>query len=273
MTIRPEQHASVASSRFRRARPLGLERVDQSAWPRGLPVLFCTLGGAVSGDIHYVVQECVNERVSECAEEVGRPCGIQLVVGQTWVRYLEEDPGEFDGEKFIATRDAARVKREIDGLVQHNGGASFDGALLVVGKSSGGALAWNTFRLHWPDIAAKFRRYAAVLVDPHGAVLRDGRGGPYCHRQDLWWPDGWEEDQRVFRVYNIFQHNGDSEGYRHRGAIENIKYDLTGASFPDRRVWENKQLHDGDVNHMNITRQPRTREMIKDAFRFAHRGW
>ncbi len=148
-------------------------------------VVVISLGGSSSTDIHTVVEECAREY------------GYILTLDENWLR------DEGDG---VASRgDAERIRDSINTLVSRNGGDKSNLSLLVVGKSAGGVLAWNTFKRHYGDID-DFHRAALVMVDPHGSVTFDGEWGTYCARQNLWWPGDWSSDTDVFRVYNIYQH-------------------------------------------------------------------
>lgn len=88
-----------------------------------------------------------------------------------------------------------------------------------------------------------------VLVDPHGSVSKDKNVGPYCKRQNLYWPDSFSKDTNFFRVYNIYQH---SNG-------------LTGANFPSEYVFKNIKLSGSDVSHDNIPSKTETKDLIREA--------
>lgn len=198
-------------------------------------VIYITIGGSSSTDIHDVVKEC--------AEGYGLP----LIEDENW----KED----EGDGLSGNYDARRVRNKINDLVSRNGGDKSNLSLLVVGKSAGGVLAWNTFKRHYSDID-DFHRIALVLVDPHGAVRDDERGGPYTDHRNLWWPDDWSEDQDALRVYHIYQH-------------EDWPY---GADFPDSRVFESVQLSGSGIDHDEITGHSRTRELITEAMEFTFVG-
>ena len=155
-----------------------------------------SLGGASSTDVHDVVEQC--------AEAYGYP----LTPGVNWSRSRGDTRADND--------DAARIRDKINVLTSRNGGDKRLLSLLVVGKSAGGVLAWNTFKRHFTRQISSFHRAALVMVDPHGSVWDDGRVGPYCDSQDLWWSSDWPSNPDTFRVYNIFQHRDT----------------LTGADFP-----------------------------------------
>jgi hypothetical protein len=194
-----------------------------------------SLGGSSSTDIHTVVEEC--------AREYGYP----LVLDENWL--------QDKGDGVAGNSDAERIRDEINTLTSGNGGDKSNLALLVVGKSAGGVLAWNTFKRHYGDID-DFHRFALVMVDPHGSVWDDGERGPYCDRQNLWWPDDWSSDSDIFRVYNIYQHE---EGF-------------TGANFPDNRVFRNIQISESGISHNNIPGHEDTRELITEALNFVFSG-
>lgn len=194
-----------------------------------------SLHGASATDIHSVVREC--------AEAYGYP----LFLGDNW----RKD----SGDAVAGDGDAARIRDTINDLVAGNGGSKSNLSLLVVGKSAGGVLAWNTFKRHYNGVEG-FSRVALVMIDPHGSVTHDGKTGPYNRYQDLWWPDGWSSDPAVLRVYNIYQH----------------EKALTGAGFPDSRVYRNTRLSGGGVDHSSITGHERTRELIIEALAFAWSG-
>jgi hypothetical protein len=196
-------------------------------------VLVVSLGGLSSTDIHDVVEAAAGEY------------GYPLREGENW--YQDQ------GDLFTSDGDAERISDAIDTLVSINGGDRSSLSLLVVGKSSGGVLAWNTLRHHYDDID-DFHRASLVLVDPHGNVTHDGLFGAYDEDHDLWWPGDWSSDTDIFRVYNIFQH----ESW------------ITGANFPDDRVFVNCQL--AGVDHDNITSNDCTSRVIYQALEYAHSG-
>jgi pimeloyl-ACP methyl ester carboxylesterase len=194
-----------------------------------------SLGESSSTDIHIVVDECAREY------------GYTLVFNENWLQ------DKVDG--VAGNSDAERIRDEINTLTSSNGGKKSNLALLVVGKSAGGVLAWNTFKQHYGDLD-DFRRAALVLVDPHGSVRDDGERGPYGDRQNLWWPDDWSSDNDIFRVYNIYQHE---EGF-------------AGANFPDRRVFRNIQISESGISHDNIPGHETTRKLITEALKFTFSG-
>lgn len=202
-------------------------------------VIVISLGGLTSTDIHTVVEECTES------------WGYHLKLNKNWLKDK--------GDAIAGDGDAKRIKDKINTLVSKNGGDKSNLSLLVVGKSAGGMLAWNTFKRHYGDID-DFNRATLVMVDPHGSVDNDGKTGPYCDDQDLWWPANWSSDTNVLRVYNIYQH-------------EPGLFNLTGASFPDPRVYEDTLLSENGINHDNITSNARTRELIKEALIFAYTEW
>ena len=200
-------------------------------------VVVISLRGSSSGsvNIHSAVQESV------------RASGHTLHLGANW--FKSKGPG------IVSDSETKDLRSLINALAIQNGGDKSDLALLVVGKSAGGVLAWNTFRQYFHDID-DFDRIALVMVDPHGAVRNDGQSGPYCDRQNLWWPSNWSSDTDLFRVYNIYQH----------------RKGLTGASFSDDRVYKNVQISHGNIDHKNIPDDRVTHELIKEAFEFAARA-
>jgi hypothetical protein len=198
-----------------------------------------SLSGAsasTSWDFHNVVQQCATAH------------GYPLTLGSNWT--------QDKGDTVAGNGDAARIRDAINTLVSRQGGNKRALSLLVTGKSAGGVLAWNTFKRHFGSQIDDFHRVALVMVDPHGSVWDDGRGGAYRDDQDLWWPGNWSSDRNLLRVYNIYQQR---EG-------------LTGANFPDRRVYRNIRLSGGNVNHDNIIYHDRTRELITEALSFALSG-
>jgi hypothetical protein len=195
-----------------------------------------SLGGVFSTDINDVVQQR--------AEAHGYP----LTLGANW--------SQDRGDMLAGRGDAARIRDRINALVSRNGGDKRLLSLLVVGKSAGGVLAWNTFKRHFVSQIADFHRVALVMVDPHGSAWDDGRSGPYNQGQDLWWPGNWPSDTEAFRVYNIYQYRGTP----------------TGASFPDRRVYENVHLSGSSIDHWSITSHSTTCGLITEALSFALSG-
>ena len=198
-------------------------------------VVVISLGGGSSTDIHTVVDECA------------RGYGHTLVFNEDWL--------QDKGDKVSENSDAERIRDEINTLTLNNGGDKSNLALLVVGKSAGGVLAWNTFKRHYGDLD-DFHRVALIMVDPHGSIWDDRERGPFCDRQNLWWPDDWSSDNDIFRVYNIYQHK---EGF-------------TGANFPDSRVFRNIQISESGISHDNIPGHEDTRELITEALSFAFSG-
>lgn len=197
-------------------------------------VIIITIGGNTSTDIHGVVKEGAHAD------------GHRMNLGKTWLKTK--------GNEVASKKDAQAVMDKIDKLVGQNGGDKSKLALLVVGKSAGGVLAWNTFRLHYDEID-DFYRAALVMVDPHGSVKKDDEIGPYCKRQDLSWPSGWPSDKSKLKVFNIYQ----------------WEKKLTGASFPDSKVHKNIRItHDG-ITHSTITTDGQTKKLIKAALTYIFR--
>ena len=205
--------------------------------PRRVPVVVISLRGSSAG----------SAKIHDIVKERARECGLTLTEGENW----KKDKGG----GWTSDGDAEDIKEKIDDLVSKNGGDRSDLSLLIVGKSAGGVLAWNTFRRHYDEIA-DFHRAAFVMIDPHGSVLDDGQAGTYCDRQELWWPDHWSSDTDFLRVYNIYQH----------------EKRLTGANFPDPRVYRNIQLKGDGIDHGNIPDNARTHELIREAISFAWLG-
>jgi len=194
-------------------------------------VLVISLRGVLWEDIHNVVDECTEK------------CGYKLKLDKNWLKDK--------GDMLASDGDAKRIRNKINILVSKNGGNKSKLSLLVVGKSAGGVLAWNTFKRHYGDID-DFNRAALVMVDPHGAVDNDGKFGAYQNDQDLWWPSNWSSDTNFLRVYNIWQEKGIP----------------TGASFPDSRVYKNIKISESGISHRNISGHAQTRKLIKEAFIF-----
>ncbi|MBN2440986.1 MAG: hypothetical protein JXJ04_06560 [Spirochaetales bacterium] len=188
-----------------------------------------SLGGSSSTDIHPVVS-------GAAANE-----GITLNT-LNWKKS--------SGDGVCSSSDAADLKDLLATWSGLNSPPRGNLNLLVVGKSAGGVLAWNTFKRHWGTID-DFHKVAMVLVDPHGSVTDDGNVGPYCDSQSLWWPSNWSTNKSYFRVYNIYQHTSG----------------LTGASFPSSNVYKNIKLS-GDVSHDSIPGKEDTKLLIREAVRF-----
>lgn len=206
------------------------------------------------------------------------------------------NPSEIEGEKIITSYDAMRVMNSINIVLANSFFCNLSKdtrSLLLVGKSAGGMLAWNTYRLHYRDIKERFCRFALVLVDPHGAVTGDGRSGTYCSTQDLLWPPEWTDGRNVFRVYNIFEQESPSVigdfnralsegrdavggliplGELARETIDAALPTLTGASFPSGHVCENVRIRGGEIDHFNITQDPGTSQLIDRAYSFVRHG-
>ncbi len=178
------------------------------------------------------------------------------------------------GQRIITSADSARILTAITSLSHI---ADDRIALLVAGKSSGGANAWNTFRLHYPRIARMFRRVALVLVDPHGACTGDGRVGTYCDSNPLWWPPTWSTNRSVFRVYDVFQQiHPDVLPDIGPRFIDRVAETLTGAGFDVNsrgRLAIHEQLPAGEgLHHMNIVDHLSTVRAIRAAYRFVCQG-
>lgn len=130
-------------------------------------------------------------------------------------------------------------------------------SVLLIGKSAGAMQIWGALDRYYSEFRG-FYRIAIVLIDPHGAVIADDKWGRYDSDDPLSWPSHWSADTDFFRVYHIFQrlHPGGGGG-------------LTGADFPDSRVFRSEELTRSGVNHTNIPEQKESRAMIQDAFIFA----
>ncbi len=198
-------------------------------------IMVISIGGSSLSDLH--------ERVQECSREYG------YVLTQD-ENYIRESAGAV-----AYASDSERIRDAINVLVSRNGGDKSDLSLLIVGKSAGGVLAWDTFRRQYGEID-DFHRAALVLVDPHGAVYGDDRTGAYSRFKDLWWPSNWSSNTDFLRVYNIYQH----------------RVGPTGASFPDDRVYRSTQLNDDRIDHFNITSRDETSGLIKEALNFVWVG-
>ena len=116
-----------------------------------------------------------------------------MVLGANW--------WQGSGDGVAGDRDAEKVLEQIQRLIGMNGNDRSRQALLLMGKSAGGVLAWNTVKRHHGHL--HFGRVALVLIDPHGAVRNDERGGAYKDTQALWWPSSWSRNAKSFRVYNV----------------------------------------------------------------------
>jgi hypothetical protein len=131
-------------------------------------------------------------------------------------------------------------------------------SIMLVGKSAGAILIWNGLRLGY-DYFRGFHRVAVVLIDPHGSVVGDGECGSYNCGQPLTWPGNWSTDTDFLRVYNVYQ-----QLYPGAGG------GLTGADFPDSRVYSNIKLYDSWLNHTNIPMHRISRRMIRCALDFVN---
>lgn len=191
-----------------------------------------SIHGASSGSnkLHGIVSDCA------AAE------GYILIDGGNW----KKDSGDTKAHN----SDAKRIRDRINDVAAKSGGKS-NLKLIVVGKSSGGVLAWDTFKRHWGDID-DFKKVALVMIDPHGRVEDDGMSGAYDEYDDLWWISSWIKNTAYFRVYNIYQHHDNP----------------SGASFPSSYVYHNQKLTSSSVDHDNIPDRSETKDMIRAAFRF-----
>jgi len=202
------------------------------------PVVVISIGGNSTTNIHPVVESTAKKK------------GYPLDLNKNWA--------QGKGDVKATEKDAQAIMDKINALVDKNGGQKGKLNLLVVGKSAGGVLAWDLFRLFWGELS-EFHRMALVTIDPHGSVAKDKNTGPYCDRQDLWWPNNWSTDHAVLRVYNIFQHEGAG---------------LTGASFPSSHVYENTQVSGSGTDHDSITTCKETKKAVGEAMHYLfERKW
>lgn len=204
--------------------------ITAQARAEGEKVIVITLGGLSTTDVHGV------------AKETAKASGYEMELDKNWAKYK--------GDAVASQKDAETVLARINELVARNGGKKSELNLVILGKSAGGVLGWNTFRVMYAELR-EFHRIALVTVDPHGSVKDDDNTGPYCDRQELYWPGVWSSDKAYFRVYNIYQHE--------KG--------LTGASFPDARVHRNVRISQG-VSHDSITTHAATAKLIGEALDF-----
>ena len=180
---------------------------------------------------------------------------------------------DLGGEIIVSTRDSERVFKAIKSL-----STPFKTALLIVGKSSGGVNAWNTFRLFYPQIAKLYKRCGLFMIDSHGRVSRDGMSKPYDNLQDLRWQPQWSENPDVFQIYNIYQqlHPAPFPKFEDISKIKTKMMEtLTGARLVRAPIGMLTQVKLSDkqgLNHMNIINHLRTQQMIRLAFRFAMYG-
>ena len=228
-----------------------------------LPIAVVSMGGAFAPDDGMAA---IDNAVWKHA-----PPNVTLRRGRNWAPCL-------GGQRIVTSADSAVIMNTIRSLSRIGDDRI---ALLVAGKSSGGAMAWNTFRLHYPEIARLYRRCALVLVDPHGACTGDGRIGTYCDSNPLWWPPTWSGNRNVFRVYDVFQQLHPAlipdDGLLPLSTIgDRVAETLTGAGFDESsraRLVVHEQLRDRDgLHHMNIVDHPSTVRTIRMAYRFVCQG-
>ena len=210
------------------------------------PVIVATVGGAKSGDIHRIV-----------VEEARRASVLGDESTNVWVSHRPA---------VIAVGGVASLSEFRDRIMDAAGRYNEDKSnisLVLVGKSAGAMEIWGALNRYYDEFD-DFRRIAVVLVDPHGAVSGDDALGRYDSDDPLSWPASWSSDIDFLRVYHIFQRN-------FPGASGDVSTSegLTGAPFPNKKVCRSKEFTSNNVHHMNITRQPETREMIQDALEFA----
>lgn len=206
-------------------------------------IIVVSVGGASDREIHDVVQtESENY-------------GYRLREG---VNYLQYNAARI---AIARRREARELRDKINTLASKYGRDKSNLSLLLVGKSAGAIQIWNVLKRHYGNFD-DFHRIALVLIDPHGAAYGDGKSGAYKDSQDLWWPSNWSSDRDFFRVYNIYQQLKSSPS-------ESGKWwNLTGANFPDSRVYRNIRISFG-VNHTSIPMHQKSREMIRSALKFA----
>lgn len=192
--------------------------------------------------------------------ESADPFKVLIEYGNNWVQ-MNSFPIAIQGPL-----SAAALRISIENLInsgQLRGREKSSLSIMLVGKSAGAILIWNGLRVGY-DYFRDFHRVAVVLVDPHGAAVGDGELGSYNCGQPLTWPSNWSKDTDFFRVYNIYQ-----QLYPGAGG------GLTGANFPDNRVYSNIKLH-GDptglfnLNHTTIPMHRISRMMIRCALRFVN---
>jgi hypothetical protein len=202
------------------------------------PLIVGSVGGASDREIHSVVQE------------EARRYGYVLQEG---VNYLQNNAARMAVGFPYKARE---LRDKVNTLASKFREPKSNLSLLLVGKSSGAIQIWSALEEHYSHFD-DFYRIALVLIDPHGASGVDDRTGSYKDSRDLWWPSHWPSNKDFFRVYHIYQQR---EG-------------LTGANFPDRRVYRSVKLSKSGVNHTNIPMQPESRSMIRDAINFASGDW
>ena len=97
------------------------------------------------------------------------------------------------------------------------------------GKAGGSVLAWNTFKRNFGSHIAAFHRVALVMVDPHGLVWEDDGSDIFRRPEPV-----------VARQLAI-----GSQGMSECTTSTSTKEGLTGANFPDSRVYRNIRLSGG----------------------------
>lgn len=199
-----------------------------------MPVMFCSVAGASDREIHGVFQQ---EAVS---------CGIRL----TAENYVVHNAPR------IAIGDSSQAALLHSLLFLPDGP---NNRLCLVGKSAGAMQIWSLL-FFYPSLFQRCCRIAAVLIDPHGAVMGDGEVGSYRDSQPLTRPNNWPIDKNRFRLWHVFQQRKGPTGARFEdcaGLFESCM--LTADMAPN-------------IDHTNIPEHPIARRMIGDAIRWASAG-
>jgi len=167
-------------------------------------------------------------------------------------------------------------KKKVEKLVETGGGDPSELAILVVGKSLGGAKMYR-FSYEHADLLRQFAGWATVLVDPHEPII-PGDEGDTGHWYDFvrfkggghklkWWESEWgpHADQRTagakLRFYVTYQRNEWPRGYNLATPYKRLN--LTG-----RLIQPHGQSASELATHWNISRCATTVAMLRDAIKF-----
>ncbi|GBC60420.1 hypothetical protein DENIS_1372 [Desulfonema ishimotonii] len=204
-------------------------------------ILLGSVSGALNEDVHDVVRDEAKKF---------RHGGVDIQNSATFFF------------AFGFTEKARELRNKILQKASRGGRDKSNQSLVLVGMSAGAIQIWSTFYKYYEDFK-DFDRIALVLIDPHGASQVDDRRGSFKKGRNLYWPENWPSDTDIFRVYHIYQQQ--QWGSPDSGKMIN----LTGANFPDDRVYRSIKLSTPGLNHEKMPMQKKTRGLIQDALKFA----
>jgi hypothetical protein len=183
---------------------------------------------------------------------------------------LERGQLKYSASKYVAVHE---YRQKLVKLIERNGGDASMLALLIVGKSFGGAKMYR-FSYKYADLLGKFAGVATVLVDPHEPIIPGDEGdtGKWYdyvyfkgggHRLK-WWHNKWgpHGNQTAAgakrRFYVTYQRNEWPRGYGMATPYQ--QKNLTG-----KKVQPHGQSKKELATHWNIARCASTVALLQDA--------